>query len=143
MVPELNGVDHIHVSVRDRAAAARWYRDVLGFETVEALLPWAGKTGPLTIENREGSVHLALFERAEPTLTSALAMRTSGSGFLAWKAQLEDRGLELRITDHDLAWSLYFSDPDGNAHEITTYDHAWVRERIGSASNGIRRTTPR
>ena len=29
--------------------------------------------------------------------------------------------------DHDLAFSYYFQDPDGNHLEITTYDHATVR----------------
>lgn len=130
MVPELKGIDHVHMYVRDRASAVRWYREVLGFETVQALLSWAGKTGPLTVQNREETIHLALFERSEPPKTSSIALGTSGEGFLAWKKHLENHGLKLRITDHDLAWSLYFSDPDGNMHEITTFDHAYVTEQM-------------
>ena len=28
--------------------------------------------------------------------------------------------------DHQVSWSLYFADPDGNPWEITTYQHAVV-----------------
>ena len=34
------------------------------------------------------------------------------------------------MTDHKLAISLYFNDPDRNMHEITTYDHDYVRARL-------------
>ena len=63
-MPALTGIDHIHVYVDDRAAAERWYRDVLGFTVVEKFRFWATPDGPLTLENAEGNVHLALF-RAE------------------------------------------------------------------------------
>jgi hypothetical protein len=32
--------------------------------------------------------------------------------------------------DHGLAFSIYFCDPYGNRLEVTTYDHAHVRERL-------------
>lgn len=28
------------------------------------------------------------------------------------------------LEDHQITWSMYFSDPDGNPFEITSYDHA-------------------
>ncbi len=129
MAPRLNGIDHVHVYVANWDDAEKWYQRVLGFTRVEKFMVWAVQNGPLTLENPEGDVHLALFERKSPPDTSAIAFGATGEEFLAWKAHLEDQGLELRMTDHNLAYSLYFSDPWGNLHEITTYEHDYVREQ--------------
>ena len=130
MVPQLGGIDHIHVYVPDWESAEKWYGDILGFRRVEKFMVWAVKNGPLTLESADGEVHLALFERENHPDTSAIAFGADGEQFLSWKVHLEDRGLKLRITDHDLAFSLYFSDPWGNLHEITTYDHEHVRNKL-------------
>ncbi len=131
MPPKLNGIDHIHVYVANWDEAEGWYGTVLGFKRVEALMPWAVKGGPLTLENTERNVHLALFEREGHSGSSAIAFGASGKEFLAWKTYLEDKGLELRVTDHKLAYSLYFNDPDQNMHEITTYERDYVAELLG------------
>ncbi len=128
MTPTLNGIDHVHVYVANWGEAEAWYESVLGFKRVEKFMVWAVKNGPLTLENPEGNIHLALFEREGHPDTSAIAFGATGEDFLAWKTRLEDSGLELRVTDHELAYSLYFSDPWGNLHEITTYEHDYVRE---------------
>lgn len=130
MAPQLTGIDHIHVYVNSWNEAEAWYADVLGFRRVEALMSWAVKGGPLTIENAEGSVHLALFEDGDHTGGTTIAFGASGEQFLAWKEHLEDRGLKLQLTDHQLAYSLYFHDPDGNMHEITTYERDLVARRL-------------
>lgn len=130
MIPTLNGIDHVHVYVRDRAGAARWYEDTLGFRAVDGLEIWSDDPrGPLTVEDRQGTLHIALFESDRPP-TSTVAFRTTAEGFLAWKAHLENRGLALRVSDHTLAFSLYFDDPYGNNHEITTSEHDQVRARL-------------
>ena len=95
MTPTLNGIDHIHVYVANWADAEEWYQSVLGFKRVDALMVWAVDGGPLTLENAEGNVHLALFERDSHPDTSAIAFGASGEEFLAWKAHLEDHGLGL------------------------------------------------
>ncbi len=130
MPPNLKGIDHVHVYVADWAAAEAWYRRVLGFSRVEALMPWAVDNGPLTIENADGSIHLALFQTDRRPPISTVAFGATGEEFLAWKDHLEAAQLTLRVTDHRLAYSLYFSDPDGNTYEITTYDHEHVRARV-------------
>lgn len=130
MIPKLNGIDHIHVYVSEWARAEKWYGDVLGFRRVKAFESWAVPGGPLTIESADGSVHLALFERENPDGYSVIAFGASADDFLAWKQHLESKGLKLRVTDHELAYSLYFSDPDNNMHEITTYEHDVVRARL-------------
>ncbi len=130
MAPELSGIDHVHVYVASWGEAEEWYQKVLGFTRVEKFMVWAVKNGPLTLENPNGNIHLALFERGDHPDTSAIAFGATGEAFLTWRAHLEDSGLDLRITDHKLAYSLYFSDPWGNLHEITTYEHEYVREHL-------------
>ena len=130
MTPKLTGVDHLHVNVGNWAEAEQWYSSVLNFTRVDALMAWAVKNGPLTIENPEGTVHLALFESAEPESTDVIAFGATGEEFLGWKTHLESHGLKLRVADHKMAYSLYFQDPWQNSHEITTYDHDYVAERL-------------
>ncbi len=130
MTPRLRGIDHVHVYVASRQAAEVWYRDVLGFRRAEAFAAWAVEGGPLTLENPEGTVHVALFETRDGRGSSTIAFGAGGEQFLAWKEHLARAGLDPRLADHDLSFSLYFSDPDGNTHEITTYDHAHVAARL-------------
>ena len=136
-MPKLNGFDHIHVYVADWERAEDWYADTLGFRRVEAFMPWAVKGGPLTLEDSEGKIHIALFEREDHEGSTAIAFGASGEEFLAWKTHLENKGLVLRIADHKLAYSLYFHDPDQNMHEITTYDHELVREKLNEAAGQV------
>jgi len=130
MTPKLKGIDHVHIYVANWSDAEDWYETILGFKRVDALMVWAVKNGPLTLENPEGNVHLALFERGSHPDTSAIAFGASGEEFLAWKEHLEGQGLELRLADHELAYSLYFSDPWGNLHEITTYERDHVAAQL-------------
>jgi len=129
MPPAIHSIDHVHLYVKSWSEAEPWYEQVLGFKRMEKFMAWAVDGGPLTLENPDGSVHLALFESDNPP-TSTIAFGASGDEFIQWKSHLEDCGLELRIADHNLAWSLYFHDPFGNYHEITSYDHTFLRERL-------------
>jgi catechol 2,3-dioxygenase len=133
MPPNLSGIDHVHVYVRSWQEAEPWYQSVLGFKRLEAFMSWAVDGGPLTLEDASGKVHLALFESDQPP-TSTIAFGASGEEFLAWRAHLQEQGLELRLADHSLAWSLYFSDPFGNYHEITTYEHDLVRRQLAGST---------
>ena len=130
MTPKLKGIDHVHINVADWKEAEDWYQTVLGFKRVDALMSWAVKNGPLTLEDPEGNIHLALFESASHRSTSAIAFGASGEEFLAWKTHLEGHALKVRLADHKLAFSLYFNDPYDNLHEITTYDHDYVTEHL-------------
>jgi catechol 2,3-dioxygenase-like lactoylglutathione lyase family enzyme len=122
--PAIRSVDHIHVFVADRAAAERWYERVLGFARVKEYEFWAADGGPLTIQNREGTVHIALFERPAEKCRSTIALGVGAHEFLAWRDHLS-RTLEQEpaLEDHELSVSLYFRDPDGNPYEITTYEY--------------------
>jgi catechol 2,3-dioxygenase-like lactoylglutathione lyase family enzyme len=135
-------LDHVHVYVTDQYAAAEWYRKILGLEIVEEVEDWADG-GPLTISSDGGSTGLALFDQKardfEGPRRSTIAFRVGGEGFLAFLERLETYpvdGTEGRplargdVEDHEHSLSVYFTDPDGNPYELTTYDHALVRERL-------------
>ncbi len=130
--PTLERIDHIHVFVRDRAAAEAWYARVLGLRRVPELEVWAADGGPLTLGNTSGekfgSIHLALFERPAQACRSTIALGVSAAAFADWRRHLTGvLGHEPAFEDHGLSWSLYFSDPDGNPFEITSYEVAALR----------------
>ena len=123
MAPALLGFDHVHVFVQDRAASEKWYAAVLGLERTKELEFWSGGGGPLTLQDKAGSVHIALFERPRQKTRSTVALRVSGREFWAWRAHLKAvPGLEVTEEDHEVSVSLYFDDPDGNPYEITSYE---------------------
>ena len=132
MKPNLKGIDHAHLNVASKEEAKDWYREVLGFTPLERLKAWDTENGPLTLEDEGGNIHLAIFEKDGPANESSIAYGTDGAGFLEWKDHLERQGLELRLADHDLAYSLYFHDPWGNYHEVTTYERDYVAARVGA-----------
>jgi NAD(P)-dependent dehydrogenase (short-subunit alcohol dehydrogenase family)/catechol 2,3-dioxygenase-like lactoylglutathione lyase family enzyme len=131
IAPPLAGVDHIHVHVQDRAAAERWYADVLGLRRVEALARWVTDGGPLTLADAADRVHLALFERPPQPNRATIALGVDADAFIGWRAHLARRlGAVPEAVDHDLSWSIYFSDPDGNPYEITSYQHAGIADAL-------------
>ena len=126
--PPVRSIDHVHVYVSDRAAAELWYGKVLGFTRTTKLESWAEGAGPLTIQNAEATVHLALFERPAQKCRSTIALAVGAREFVAWKRHLSRAlGREPEFEDHDLSVSLYFEDPYGNPYEITTYEHESAR----------------
>lgn len=130
MAPTLERVDHIHVFVSDRAAAEQWYASVMGFTRVNNLEFWAPDGGPLTIGNQSGTIHLALFERPAEKCRSTIALAVDASQFVAWHAHLTNvLAKSVEPVDHQVSWSLYFTDPDGNPFEITSYDYATLASK--------------
>lgn len=123
MAPQIQGIDHLHLYVRDRQAARGWYAEMLGFRVVPELEHWAQNGGPLTLADVSGTAHLALFERRPTTpCRSTIAFAASAPQFIAWRAHLRQQlDPSIEHVDHGAAWSLYFSDPDGNPYEITCY----------------------
>ena len=134
-------IDHVHVYVADRRAAARWYADVLGLEVCHEIES-DEDGGPLVVSSDGGNTGLALF-RARPGAArtrTTVAFRVGGAGFLEFLGRLASLGVEGEngqrlaasdVVDHDYCYSVYFSDPDGNPYELTTYDYDDVRSRLG------------
>ena len=138
----VEGIDHVHLEVADRDAAALWYARVLGLWRDARLASWAeDPMGPLILSTAGGSPALALFAReaVPPSRDATIAFRMSGEAFVAFLDRLPDLALPGRagrilaredVVDHGQSWSLYFPDPDGNRIEVTTYDRREVAARI-------------
>jgi catechol 2,3-dioxygenase-like lactoylglutathione lyase family enzyme len=138
-------IDHVEVFVPNRYEAAGWYRRVLGLETLKGYEIWAkDPKGPLMITSDGGSTKLALFEgQPQDTRPTAgfhrLAFRVTADGFKEFLGRLPDLLLKThkgnlvtasQVVDHEMSYSIYFSDPYGHRLEITTYDYEAVRAAL-------------
>lgn len=127
MIPVFDRIDHIHVHVTQRNKAEQWYAAVMGFSRMTELESWAVDGGPLTLKNPSGTVRIALFESAPQANRARIALSVSAEEFVAWRKHLVDKlQRPVEPDDHQLAWSLYFEDPDGNPWELVTWQHAVV-----------------
>ena len=125
---ELEGIDHVALSVRDIQQSAQWYIDVLGFEH---RFPGMWNGVPTFIG--KGTTALALFPlrgegsagaHTRGTRMLHLAFRATRDGFLAAQDDLRQRDIAFEFQDHEISHSIYFRDPDGHELEITTYELA-------------------
>ena len=124
---ELEGIDHVALSVNDVERAAQWYIDVLGFEH-RYKNRWDGV--PTFIG--KGTTALALFPRRSNDESGSvargrigmlhLAFRATRAGFLHAQKELKERGIPFEFSDHEISHSIYFKDPDDHRLEITTYE---------------------
>ncbi len=125
---QLEGIDHVALSVRDVELSAKWYIDVLGFERKHEGI-WNGI--PTFIA--KGTTAIALFParnhdskktpgRAAGIDMLHLAFRADRKNFLIAQDELKRRGIAFEFQDHEISHSIYFRDPDGHELEITTYE---------------------
>ena len=120
---KLQNIDHIHVFVPDRQEALGWYNTILGFKPIKRLMFWA-ETGPLTIGNDEGTIHIALFEGKPKSNRSVIAFNATGEEFIDWHKRINNVLSEvIEVDDHSVSFSIYFEDPYGNPYEITSHDY--------------------
>lgn len=140
-------LDHVHIRVPDRAEAARWYAEHLGFEPVERFDFWAAAVdgGPLQISADGGRTSLALFEATEghpmePQRTG-VAFSVDADGFAAFARSLPNgipgpSGEPLTVAglvDFDLCWAFDLADPWGNRYELNTYEYDRIRTELVEA----------
>ena len=126
-VIEVEGIDHVAMSVGDLEQSAQWYVDVLGFER-----RFEGMWDGVPVFIGKGTTALALFPVRESPASSGsggirmlhLALRANRKNFLAAQKELKSRGIKFEFQDHEISHSIYFRDPDGHKLEITTYELA-------------------
>lgn len=134
-------LDHVHIRVPNRAEAAQWYAEHLGFEPVEEFAFWATgfEGGPLQISADGGRTTLALFEASEahpmtPQLTG-VAFSVDADVFIAFARSLPcgidnvNGGLLTAgdLVDFDLCWAFDLADPWGNRYELNCYEYERIR----------------
>lgn len=134
-------LDHVHIRVPDRAEAATWYSEHLGFEPVEEFDFWASgfEGGPLQISADGGETTLALFEASEghpmvPQRTG-VAFSVDVVAFADFARSLP-RGIDSPagrplvpndVVDFDLCWAYDLVDPWGNQYELNCYEYDQVK----------------
>jgi catechol 2,3-dioxygenase-like lactoylglutathione lyase family enzyme len=140
-------LDHVHIRVPDRAEAARWYAEHLGFEPVEAYEFWATgfEGGPLQISADGGATTLALFEATEShpmvPLQNGIAFSVDADTFVSFARSLPcgidnaggDPLVPTDVVDFDLCWAFELADPWGNQYELNCYDYDRVRDELVEA----------
>lgn len=140
----LGSLDHVHIRVPDRAAAAAWYAEHLGFEPVQDYRFWAEAFpgGPLQISADGGKTMLALFQATDshPMLPqqTGVAFSVAAEVFVAFARSLPGAipgmsGAPLRaeeIIDFDLCFAYEFTDPWRNRFELNCYEHARVKAAL-------------
>ncbi|MDE0804501.1 MAG: VOC family protein [Acidimicrobiales bacterium] len=137
-------LDHVHIRVPDRAEAAEWYAEHLGFEPVERFDFWAKgfDGGPLQISADGGATTLALFETSEghPMVRqeTGVAFSVDADAFMDFARSLPG---ELRrpdgealqpadLVDFDLCWAYDLCDPWGNQYELNCYDYDRIAREL-------------
>jgi len=137
-------LDHVHIRVPDRAKAAAWYAEHLGFEPVEEFEFWATgfEGGPLQISADGGETMLALFEatsghpmvRQETGVAFSVDFDTFAEFTRSLPGEIENPHGEKLLADHmvdfDMAWAFDLADPWGNVYELNCYDYDRVQTEL-------------
>lgn len=140
-------LDHVHIRVPDREAAAQWYAEYLGFEIVEKYGFWAKgfEGGPLQISADGGKTMLALFEASEghPMVaqTTGIAFSLDAENFMKFARSLPN-GIESSpgqplqindVVDFDMCWAYNLVDPWGNHYELNCYEYDRIKTDLVEA----------
>jgi catechol 2,3-dioxygenase-like lactoylglutathione lyase family enzyme len=140
----LGRLDHVHIRVPNRAEAAAWYAEHLGFEPVAEFDFWASgfDGGPLQISADGGATTLALFEASdvhpmEPFRTG-VAFSVEAKQFATFVRSLPgelrspagDQLTAEHVVDFDLCWAIDLADPWGNVYELNCYEYAAIRTEL-------------
>lgn len=124
---ENRGLDHVAIAVTDIERSRSFYERVVGLEREHE--EWEI---PIVMAAQGSGV--ALFPADEHRSTTPdgdappairilhIAFRLDREGFDAARAALAEIGVETRFSDHGIAHSVYFEDPDGHQLELTTYE---------------------
>ena len=139
----VDAIDHIELYIEDQAKSVKWYNEIFGFKIIKEFEFWSkSEEGPLFVGNTENNVKLALFKgtRANDGSIRRIAFRVSGKNFLSFLGKLSDSpvfpfGKKIpkdNVVDHEISYSIYFNDPDGNKLELTSYDYDLLHKHFSS-----------
>ncbi len=134
-------LDHVHIRVPNRAEAAAWYAEHLGFEPVEKYDFWAKgfEGGPLQISADGGATTLALFEvsAGHPMVAqkTGVAFSVEAEAFISFTRSLPGEidsplGRPLvpnDMIDFDMCWAFDLADPWSNQYELNCYDYDRIK----------------
>ena len=135
---QTDGIDHVHIEVKNREVAAHWYHRILGLNPDVKLADWAKHSaGPLILSTASSTAVLALFAREskQASRDATIAFWVSGLNFITFVEKLDRYQLthisqrmliQSNVVDHRISQSIYFLDRDNNRIEVTTYDYALV-----------------
>lgn len=150
MAFRMGSLDHVHLVVPDRAEAARWYAEYLGFEPVADVAAWSEiDGGPLHLSADGGRSGIALFQAGEghdmTTLELGAAFEVGAEQFLAFAREVTASGAvravdgspltQGAVIDFDLCYAYNFRDPWGNRFELNCYDVARVKSELIDAEH--------
>jgi len=119
-------IDHVEVFVRDFDASIRWYERVLGLREVH-------RWNPEPVMIGAGDTKLAFFKAEDdvppPPASTRAPRRWVRVAWLVAPEAFDDAMAHLRAehvpfegpVNHGVSQSVYFTDPDGHALEITCY----------------------
>jgi catechol-2,3-dioxygenase len=120
---DLVGLDHYAINIVDLQRSADWYEHALGFRILH-------KWNTTWMIGR-GNIKVGLFLRpnASPQpdvdatiLIQHVAFLVDGDKFSSAHQNLVAKGIQVQgPEDTGIAYSIFFSDPDGHSLEITTY----------------------
>ncbi len=138
-------IDHVELLVPSRQKAAAWYERVLGLKIVQDMAFFAKDSGgPLMISSDGGNTKIALF-RGIPSMSSQssnmvrLAFRVTADGFFDFLKHIENVAVYDKrnepvtrdaVVDHEICFSIYFSDPWGTPLEVTSYDYSALKKDL-------------
>jgi catechol-2,3-dioxygenase len=123
---QIDGLDHIALTVSDLNRSVAWYSAVLGLvrchrEWEIPIVLCAGSTGialfPADIERPQTAP-----PARETLIMRHYAFRLLRSNFDAARASLSAQNIPFEFEDHGSAHSIYLADPDGYRVELTTYE---------------------
>lgn len=140
----LGSLNHVHLVVADRAAAARWYCERLGFQPIAAYASWAQVDGgPLHLSADGGRSGIALFQASEghpaKTLELGVAFAVDAAQFIRFAQDLTVCPLRNlaggvliadAVVDFDHCYAYNFLDPWDNRLELDCYDTQSVRAKL-------------